>query len=87
MVWQSGIVTFTQNEEGVIYSYAEEGQDGFNIINDTGVLSVDPTSTKPSPWPLAVVETDDAVLRFRPVDAEAVDRHSIYLDVEEWMSF
>ncbi len=87
MVWTSGSISMTQNEEGMIYSYAEGGRDGRSILNDTGVIGVDNTGTKPTPWPLSVIETDDAELRFSLTNEEAADRHSIYLDIEEWMSF
>ncbi len=54
---------------------------------DNGVMTVVDTSTDPTPWPLWVTEDDiDTILRFPAItNGEALDRHSAYVLMEEWL--
>ncbi len=84
--WVSGTITLSQDEEGLIHSHAESGRDGRTVKADDAIRSIDSTSSAPSPWLLGVAETDDATLSFDVSSAHADDRHSIYVDIEEWIS-
>ncbi len=84
-VWESAGVALTANEEGVIFSHAEGGRDGYTSRVDQASRIVDNTGSQPAPWPLALVEGDNAELFFDVTSPEAADRHSIYLYIEEWL--
>ncbi len=73
------------DQEGAIYAGSQEGISR-NVSLDDGVMTVEDAGSKPGIFPLVVREGDLAELFFNVTLAEAADRHSIYLDLEEWIS-
>ncbi len=86
-IWNSGQVPLIADEEGVIYASSQGGRDGMVVRNDDGIVTTLSTATAPGPWPLSLMEGDNAELFFDVGSAHVNDRHSIYLIVEEWFSF
>ncbi len=73
------------NEEGILYSYKSRGGEGVSARSDNGVLASEVTTADPQIWPIDVVEDDRIKLFFDVADAEAADRHSIFILQEEWI--
>lgn len=82
--WASSAVSLTTGEEGQIYAMHNEG-DGYTIMNDNGTITPHSTATNPNPFPLDVEPNDDAQILFDVGSADAGDRHSIYILLEEWV--
>ncbi len=78
-------LTLSQDQEGILYSYKNRGGDGYSSRNDNAALTVDVSTTAAQIWPVDIVENDLMELRFDVVDAEAADRHSIFILQEEWL--
>lgn len=79
--WLSATLTLSANEEGLMFS-----KEGYTSYNDNGTLTRDDQTTSPSVLPL-LVRGDDSVDFFTDVTlAEAADRHSIRILMEEWLN-
>lgn len=83
-VWNSGTLTLTLSEEGVIYAMGSGG-DGLAVVDDNGTLAIDSTATAPQPFPIWVTEDDITRIEFDVGAPHANDRHNLYILVEEWL--
>ncbi len=81
----SANVTLTANEEGILFSYKSRGGNGISSRNDNGTLAIEDPNALPQIWPIDVEETDLWEIFFNQTDAEAADRHSIFILEEEWI--
>jgi len=82
-VWNAANLTLTASEEGIVFVMRNR-----SILNDNSndPTTIDSTATAPTPFPYDATEDDLADLFFDVTDANANDRHSIYLLQEEWLS-
>lgn len=80
VVWQALTTTLTTGEEGLNFANSR-----MSISNDNGTISIGNITTAPNPFPYDAEENDLAEMNFDVLAAEATDRHSIYLDQEEWL--
>lgn len=80
-------VTLSADQEGIVYAYkGPAGGGGFASKNDNGSIVTASTDTQAQVWPLEVYEDDLVEIRFNETNANANDRHSIYILQEEWLT-
>lgn len=81
----AAVTTLSANQEGTIYVSAQSGS-RISISLDNGTKITEDTSVAaPLPFPYWANENDVGELFFDVVDAEAADRHSIYIIEEAWI--
>ncbi len=78
--WAAPQLTLTTGEEG-----AQLTMERRSMVNDDGSLTIVNNATDPTPFPYSVIESDLANLKFIVGSPHADDRHSIYVDIEEWL--
>lgn len=82
----AAVTTLSANQEGTIYVSAQDGS-RISISLDNGTRIVEDTSVAaPLPFPYWAGEGDVGELFFDVGNAQAADRHSIYIIEEEWIN-
>lgn len=78
----SGTLTLSAGEDGMFYIDETRA-----MRSDNGTITVDNTSTAPSPLPITVVSDDLATLSTGVTLPDATDVETIVALVEEWITF
>lgn len=79
-VWNSGLLTLTSAQDGVVF--ADHGRSG---VTDNGIVAPDDGAANPSPFPFLVTEGDNYQSNFTTGSLNANDLDSIYALQESWV--
>ena len=81
--WHAATIALTANQAGIMTVLPGAGKVGMISFNDNGTITYSDTNF-PHPFPLWVLEGDNARMFMNTDAANANDRYSIYLYYEEW---